>query len=402
MIEKIFTADPKLFNSGQANKILQSTLGANSLILMDGNRHQNQRRLLTPPFHGERMRAYGQLICDITQQVMSQWTLAQPFLVRSCMQDISLQVILRAVFGLNEGARFQQLKQLLRSMMNLFSSPWSSSFQFIRALQRDLGSWSVWGRFLRLRQQADDLIYAEIRQRRDDPSLFGEDILSLMMAARDETGQPMTDEELRDELMTLLVAGHETTATALSWALYWIHYLPEVHEKLMAELDALGSHPEPTAIARLPYLNAVCQETLRIYPVVLFTFSRIVQAPIQIMGYQFEPGISLSPCIYLTHQREDLYPDPKRFRPERFLERQFSAYEFVPFGGSNRRCIGMAFAQFEMKLVLATVVSHLQLALADPGPVKPVRRGLTVAPPANLSLIPICQRQAKSQVASRN
>lgn len=393
-IEEIFTADQELFKSGQVNKIAQPIFGANSLLLMDGNRHQQQRRLLTPPFHGERMRAYGQLICDITQQVMSQWTIAQPFNVRSSIQEISLQVILRAVFGLNEGARFQQLKQLLGSMISAFSSPWRSSFLFIRALQLDLGPWSVWGGFVRQRMLADELIYAEIRRRRDDPSLFGEDILSLMMAARDPLGQPMTDVELRDELMTLLVAGYDTTTTALTWALYWIHYLPQVHEKLLAELDSLGSKPEPTAIARLPYLSAVCSETLRIYPVALFAFSRIVQAPIQIMGYQFEPGTLLNPCIYLTHQREDLYSDPKRFRPERFLERQFSPYEFLPFGGGNRRCIGMALAQFEMKLVLATLLSHLQLALADLRQVKPVRRGGTIAPPADLRLILTHQRQS--------
>lgn len=393
-IEEIFTADQKLFNSAQANKILQPIFGANSLLSMDGNRHQQQRRLLTPPFHGERMRAYGQLICDITQQVMSQWTIAQPFNVRSSMQEISMQVILRAVFGLNEGARFQQLKQLLSSMMNAFSSPWRSSFLFIRALQRDLGPWSVWGGFVRQRLLVDELIYAEIRRRRDDPSLLSEDILSLMMTVRDQAGQPMTDVELRDELMTLLVAGYDTTTTALTWALYWIHYLPQVHEKLLTELDSLGCEPEPTAIARLPYLSAVCSETLRIYPVGLFAFTRIVQAPIQIMGYQFEPGTWLNPCIYLTHQREDSYPDPKSFRPERFLERQFSPYEFFPFGGGNRRCIGMALAQFEMKLVLATLLSHLQLALADLRQVKPVRRGGTIAPPGNLSLILNRHRQS--------
>ncbi|MBV9386150.1 MAG: cytochrome P450 [Chroococcidiopsidaceae cyanobacterium CP_BM_ER_R8_30] len=387
-IEEIFTADQKLFNSGHANKFIQPIFGANSLLLMDGNRHQQQRRLLTPPFHGERMRAYGQLICDITQQVMNQWTIAQPFNIRSSMQEISMQVILRAVFGLNEGARFQQLKQLLSSMMSAFSSPWRSSFLFIRQLQLDLGSWSVWGGFVRQRMLADELIYAEIHRRRDNPSLLGEDILSMMMLARDQAGQPMTDTELRDELMTLLVAGYDTTTTALTWALYWIHYLPQVHKKLLTELDSLGFEPEPTAIAKLPYLSAVCSETLRIYPVGLFTFSRIVQAPIQIMGHQFEAGTSLNPCIYLTHQREDLYPEPEHFRPERFLERQFSPYEFLPFGGGNRRCIGMALAQFEMKLVLATLLSHVQLALAEPRQINPVRRGGTIAPPGNLRLIP--------------
>ncbi|QLE53998.1 cytochrome P450 (plasmid) [Nostoc sp. C057] len=388
-IKEVFTAAPNLFYAGEANKYLpQTILGASSLVLIDGDYHQRQRRLLTPAFHGERMQAYGQLICDITKQVMSKWTIDKPFNVRSSMQDISLQVILKAVFGLDAGLRFQQLKQLLSSMMDVFSSSWSSSFLFIQTLQWDLGPWSVWGSFLRFCEQADELIYAEIRQRRNDPNLFGEDILSFMMTACDEEGQPMTDVELRDELITLLVAGHETTATALTWALYWIHYLPEVRESLLTELEVLRSNPEPTDVARLPYLNAVCSETLRIYPVTLFTFSRIVQAPVQIMGYQFEPGTMISPCIYLTHHREDLYPEPWCFRPERFLKRQFSPYEFLPFGGGNRRCLGMAFAQFEIKLVLATLLFHQKLRLVKFHRVKPVRRGLTIAPPGNLCLIP--------------
>lgn len=199
------------------------------------------------------------------------------------------------------------------------------------------------------------------------------------MSAVDEAGQPMTDEELRDELMTLLVAGHETTASALTWALYWIHHLPDVHDKLLYELNTLSDNADPSAISRLPYLTAVCQETLRIYPITLTTFVRVLKSPLELMGYEFEAGTALVPCVYLTHQREDLYPEPKRFKPERFLERQFSPYEYFPFGGGNRRCIGIALAQLEMKLVLATIVSRFQLALTDSRPVKPVRRGLTIA-----------------------
>ena len=229
-------------------------------------------------------------------------------------------------------------------------------------------------------KEIDDLIYAEISDRRAQADSSRTDILSLMMAARDQQGQPMTDVELRDELMTLLVAGHETTATSLAWALYWIHHLPEVREKLLQELDTLADHPDPTSIVRLPYLNAVCQETLRIYPVAMLALNRVVKSPLQIAGYQFEPGTLLIPCIYLTHHREDLYPQAKQFKPERFLERQFSPYEYLPFGGGNRACIGMAFAQFEMKLVLATVLSRWQLELADSKPVEPVRKGALLGP----------------------
>jgi cytochrome P450 len=201
-----------------------------------------------------------------------------------------------------------------------------------------------------------------------------------MLTARDESGEPMSDQELRDELMTLLFAGHETTATALAWALYWIHWLPEVGAKVVKELIELGPNPDPISISRLPYLNAVCQETLRIYPVGLFTFSRILKHPWQLMGYSFEPGAQFSICIYLLHHRPDLYPDPKQFRPERFLERQFSPYEYQTFGGGNRRCLGAAFALFEMKLVIASLLSHWKLKLETDRPIKPVRRGMTMAP----------------------
>lgn len=180
----------------------------------------------------------------------------------------------------------------------------------------------------------------------------------------------------------MLFAGHETTASALAWALYWIEQLPEVRDKLLRELKSLDNSEDPSAAARLPYLSAVCSETLRIYPIAMTAFGRILKSPLQLMGYQFEPGTELVPCIYLLHQRPDLFPEPKKFKPERFLERQFSPYEYLPFGGSNRRCIGMAFALFEMKLVLATILRRYQLALTNRRKVKPVRRGVTLAPPS--------------------
>jgi cytochrome P450 len=333
------------------------------------------------------MRSYGQLICDITEQVISQWTIDRPFSVRSSMQAIAMRTILSAVFGLHKGQRFEQLQQLLSTLLNSIGSPLNSSLIFFHSLQQDLGSWSPWGRFLRQKQQIDQLLYAEIQQRREQPDPSQTDILTLLMSAHDEAGQLMTDVELRDQLMTLLLAGHETTASALTWALYWVAQLPEVRDRLLKELDTLTPDSDPSAIARLPYLTAVCQETLRIYPIALISAPRIVKSPLQLMGYQFEPGTALIPCIYLTHHREDLYPQSKQFKPERFLERQFSAYEYLPFGGGNRYCIGSAFAQFEMKLVLAKIVSRFQLVLADSRPVKPVRRGFTLAPPSDMQMV---------------
>ncbi len=386
-LQTIFTADPEQLNSAEGNKLLKPLLGEHSLILLDGKSHQRQRQLLMPPFHGERMRAYGQLICAITEQVISQWLPGKPFAVRPAMQEISLRVILSAVFGLHSGPRFEQLRQLLSSMLEAFGSPLSSTFLFYEFLQRDLGTRSPWGRFLRQRQQIDQLLYAEIAERRSLADPDREDILALLLEARDEAGQPMSDVELHDELMTLLFAGHETTASSLAWALYWIGCLPEVRDKLQAELDSIDPDSDPSASARLPYLTAVCQETLRLHPIALNAFPRIVKKPMELMGYQLEPGTILIASIYLAHQRQDVYPDPKHFKPERFLERQFSPYEYLPFGGGNRRCIGLAFAQFEMKLVLATILSRLQLALVNHRPIKPVRRGFTLAPSNNLRMV---------------
>jgi cytochrome P450 len=387
-IQEIFTADSKLFKSGTANHITLPLVGSNSLLLLDGERHLQQRKLLMPPFHGERMKAYGQIIRNTTEKVINNWTPGKSLIAQSTMQEISLEVILHTVFGLSEGERYQQIQQLMINMFSLFSNPLNATFLFIKSLQKDLGAWSPWGGFLRQRQRLDELLYQEIRERKAQSEPLGEDILSLLISARDEAGGPMSDVELRDELMTILFAGHETTATALAWALYWIHYIPEVREKLLQELNSIDvENCDPAAISKLPYLNAVCCETLRIYPILFFTFPRLLQAPMELMGYNIPKGMILSICIYLVHHRPDIYPEPKRFKPERFLERQFSPYEYLPFGGGNRRCIGTAFAMFEMKLVVAKVLSRYSLELAENSPVLPVRRGLTMAPAGGVPLV---------------
>ncbi|SRR5579883_1424708 len=386
-IGQIFTTDPKQLDSGEAAGIKLPILGQQSLLALEGKPHQRQRKLLTPPLHGERMLAYGELIRDITKQVTDKWQVGEPFSVLPSMQAISFEVILKAVFGLDQGPRYEKLKELLIAQLNP-KRPIVAALMFLfPALQRDLGSWSPWGIFLRRKQQVDELIYAEIRERKEQPGSSRNDILSLMMSARDEVGEPMTDEELRDELITMLVAGHETTATALAWALYWIHHRPEVREKLLQELDSLGENPDPNIILRSPYLNAVCSETLLLYPVAMLALNRVVKSPLGMMGYQLDPGTLVVPCIYLTHHREDLYPQAKQFKPERFLERQFSPYEYLPFGGGNRRCIGMAFALFEMKMVLATVLSTWRMELADTKPLKPVRKGALLGPQQGVQMV---------------
>ncbi|MGD1704608.1 cytochrome P450 [Dapis sp. BLCC M229] len=385
-IQQIFTADPDTFGLNGSNGILQYFVGRNSLILQDGDRHQRQRKLLMPTFHGDRMRNYGDLIYNITSDVISQWQTDKPFPIRRSTQEISLKVILGAVFGLNQGQRYERLRLLMSDVLDSMSSPVSSIFLFFSSLRKDWGPWSPWGRFLRKRQELHELILAEIETAKKEAN-HTDDILSLLLEARDEEGHPMSDEEIKDELLTMLFAGHETTASALAWALYWIDKIPSVREKLRAELATLPDNSDKVAITKLPYLSAVCQETLRIYPIAMNAFPRVVQKPVEIMGYQLEPGMVAIVPIYLTHQREDIYPEPKQFKPERFLERQFSPYEYLPFGGGSRRCIGSAFALFEMKLVLATILSQYELKLVSNRAIKPVRRGLTMAPPGNMRMV---------------
>lgn len=387
-LQEILTNDRKKFAApGNVNEILQPLVGNYSIFMLEGDRHKKRRQLVMPSFHGERMRNYGELIRNITEKTISNLPQNQPFLARTAMQEISLQVILEAVFGLHEGERCQQLKSGLTAISDLFSSPLTSSFLFFPSLQKDLGAWSPWGKFVRDRAAIDKIIYTEIAERRSSPDPNRIDILSLLMSARDEQGNPMTDQELRDELMTMLLAGYETTATAMAWALYWTQQKPEVRNKILQELDTLGNSPDPMSIFRLPYLTAVCNEILRIHPVTMLTFPRVVREPVELLGHKLEPGTNIVGCMYLVHQREDLYPEPKQFKPERFLERQFSPYEFIPFGAGARRCIGDALASFEMKLVLATILSRYQLALADNQPEIPRRRGVTLAPSRGVKMV---------------
>jgi len=399
VLQQILTNDTKgLEAPGDTNLVFESLLGKRSVITISGAEHQRQRQLLLPPFHGERMRSYSEIISDISEKVISQYQIGQPFNIRSVAQAITLRVIMQAVFGLDEGPRAEKLQHFLGEMLEKGSSVLSVALLYFPALQRDFGPINFWGKQMRRQQNADKLIYEEIRERREQPDPSRTDILSLLMAARDEAGQPMTDEELRDELMTLLVAGHETTATAIAWAFYWIHKIPSIRQKLLQELDSLGDNPDPSAIFQLPYLNAVCSETLRIYPVAMLTFPRVVRTPLSLGGYELEPGTTVMGSIYLTHQREDLYPEPKQFKPERFLERQFSPYEYLPFGGGARRCIGLAFAQLEMKLALAKILSSRELELVDNGEVRPKRRGLVTGPDHPINMVVTSQRQLNSPI----
>lgn len=389
-INQIFMGEPKQFSPFHEifKNYAKSLFGEHSLMIMEGQSYRRQRQLLMPPFHGERMQAYGAQICSLTEGLMSRLAQNKPFKAHDAMLDISLEVIVQVVFGLLSGERCYKLKQLLNAWLHNVTSLAGAILVLLPFLQKDLGVLTPWRDFQNLTKELKELLYAEIRERREQNDPSGTDILTLLLSAKDSENIGMTDEELYDELLTLLAAGYETTATAMTWMLYWVHSHPEVHNKLLEELDTLDDFPDPMAISRLPYLTAVCSETLRIYPVGSLSFPHLVREPIELMGYPLVPGTTVVACTYLTHHRQDLYPEPDRFKPERFLERQFSPYEYFPFGGGIRRCVGAALAQLEMKLVLATILLRYQLALSDNHIVRPQNRlGVLLAPSGGVKMV---------------
>ncbi len=400
-VKQVFTSPDIVEHSGisSTERSLTSYLfGSNSLVVLDGDRHRQTRKLLMPPFHGDRLNEYSQLIDKITDRVTNNWKIDRPMVVRPIMADISLQVVLQGVFGLNRGKRYDRLKGLISSLLDTLGSPAFNAVIFFAFLRQDWLPFSPWKRFVAIKEEVKQIIYEEIGDRRQELANSSRtDILSLLISAKDENGEGMSDEELHDHLMTLLVVGYETTVTGLCWAVYWIASLPEVRQKLVAELNTIDSK-DLDRVAKLPYLNAVCKESLRLYPVALGASARTLKYPTNIMGYDLPAGAALMPSIYLVHHREDLYPQSKRFIPERFLEREYSPYEYFPFGGGNRRCIGSALAMLEMKLVIANLFAKFELNLSSTEPVKPVRRGETMAPSANLEIVVTGLKEQKKPV----
>ena len=384
-VDEIYTAPSQMFNVAETYDILRPLVGSKSLMAMDGKPHERQRSLVIPSLHGGRMRSYGKLICDITNQMMQQWQPGEVINLTSWTDRISMNVMFQVVFGSDEGDNLAKLRQKVSEILDYFSSPLVILHLLTPSLRKDLGAWSPWGRFLRLLKQVDELLYAEIAQRRQQPQPDGTDVLSLLMKARDEQGEAMSDQELRDEVMTVL-SGKGVAATAIIFALYALLKHPQVCQRLREELDSFSDPSDFYAISKLPYLTAISQETLRLYPLSVVAM-RVATSPFQIMGYEFPAGTHLYANIHSVHHRQDLFPNPHKFKPERFLEKQFTSYEYSPFGGGHRRCIGYAFTPFQMKLVLATVVSRYQLKLTDNRPFNLVRHAAGVAPDKDIKMM---------------
>jgi unspecific monooxygenase len=385
MLQYIFTHDRKeLTAPGDGIAVLQPLVGNRSVIMLEGEKHRKRHQLLMPPFHGDRLGVYGRLIARLTQEEIQHYPQNKPFKAHQLTQQLSLQVIMQAVFGLEEGQAYQRTKGLLTYVFDFFNSPVNSTYLYFDFLRKNIGPWK---KFIRARNELDTILYEEIASRQANPTPEREDILSLLMAAKDENGEGLTAQELRDELITVILAGLEATSTVMAWALYWILGNEQIRQNVMDELHTLGENPPPETIVRLPYLTAVVQETMRIHPPVVFTFARMASEELELNGWKIPKYSRVAGCIYLLHYREELYPEPTVFRPERFMERKFSAYEFMPFGAGARRCIGAALAQFEIKVAVATLLLHHELERADNHPEKPLRSGVFLSPGRGVPII---------------
>ena len=365
-VKQVFTGDPAVYHAGEANTVLLPLLGDHSVLLLDDEPHMEQRKLMLPPFHGRRMERYRELMEEIAEAEVARWPASEPLRLWPRMQAVTLEVIMRAVFGVAEGARLDEVRTVLRALLADATAPTSMALIALLGPERFRHLPMV----RRAIAPADAVLFEEIRRRRSEPGLDErEDVLSLLLQARHEDGRPMSDQELRDELMTLLVAGHETTATALSWAM----------ERLTRHPDKLERLREEVLAGEEDYLDAVVKETLRLRPVIPIVVRKLTQA-VELGGFQLPAGIRVAPCIHLVHRREDVYPEPRAFRPERFLERPAGTYTWIPFGGGVRRCLGASFASFEMKRVLAAIVARLDVRAADAAPERVRRRAITLTP----------------------
>jgi len=369
------------------NVVLEPILGSQSLLLQEGAEHLARRKLMLPSFHGERMRSYESVLDEIVSDEIDSWPLDAEFPIHSRMQAVTLEAILRIVFGVADGPRLERLRGMLATVLTETASPRT---QLIALASRRFRGGNAFARFESQLREVDDLLYAEIAEHRSKPELADrDDILSMLMLAEFEDGGTMSDKELRDQLMTLLLAGHETTATALAWT-----------------FDLLLRHPEPLQRLRDSlengedeYLRATISESLRLRPVLPLAGRRLAEE-LSVDGLTLPVGTDVTPAIWLTHTRADLYPEPFAFRPERFLGDGPESYAWIPFGGGIRRCIGASFAEFEMRIVLREVLTRCDLHKASPLPEKTGRRNITLSPKAGTPVVVTARRPAREPLVA--
>ena len=346
-VKRVFTTDHAALGVGVANSILGPLLGPRSVMLLEEPEHVRRRKLMLPPFHGERMQGYGEMMNDITRREVRGWPIGKPFELWPRMQEITLEAIVRVVFGPVETERLQLLRFRLRKLTNWMNDPRRLTLLAAAGPSRFAGN----GDYRTMMGPVEDSVLEEVRRRQLDPDCTDRtDIASMLAQARYEDGAPMSEQDLRDELVTLLTDG--PTSSLLSWAFERILRHPSKLARLRAELDA----GEDNA-----YLEAVVKETMRLCPAAPIVVRKLL-APMELGGYTLPAGTTVAPCVHLVHRNEDLYPQPLAFRPERFLETPAGTYTWIPFGGGVRRCLAAPYAQLLMRQVIATVIREVDLA----------------------------------------
>ena len=376
-IKQVFQAPPEVLHPGEGARILEPIIGPNSVILLDEKPHLNQRKLMLPAFHGDAMQGLAELMGELTEREISSWPQDRPLALHPRLQQLTLEIVLRAVFGLEQGAQLDRLRELLTQLLEFAENPIS----LLPFAQRALAGRGPMGRLERLREETDRLIFELIDERRREDA-HGPDVLTLLLGAEHDDGSPMSPSELRDELVTALVAGHETTASQLAWGFELLARHPQAAARLARELDE-----DPDS----PYLTATIHEIMRCRPVLMNAEPRLVKQPVEIGGVSYPPGVVLIANAYLVHHDPDIYPQPYAFRPERFLESEGGkapgTYTWLPFGGGRRRCLGASFAMLEMKIVLRQVLArNLVLPVGD-RPERARRRSITISPSRGCEVI---------------
>jgi cytochrome P450 len=386
-VRDVFRGDPHVLHSGEGNEFMSVTVGPNSVLVLDEELHARQRRVLFPPLKGTRMRSYFAAMQTATLETIRVWPRNQPIRMDVSMQQITLRVIAQAVLGFAPGPELTEFERLVQAMLATTRS--RLALVYFKTMPLKLFQKIPGFPYFRQLRELDRAFYALIeRRRRIGPESRGDNVLADLLTATHDDGSPLTDGEIRDALITLLIAGFETTALALAWTIERIVAHPHVVDRIKDELDRVtgGSLPGPEQLAQMDYLDAAIREGLRTRMIVPFVV-RKTKAPFEAAGRWYPPGVLLCPCNYLVHLRPDLYPEPHEFRPERFLERTYAAHEWFPFGGGNRMCLGMALALYEMKAVLSTLFSQVRLSRPPGAKTKPIRRGIVMTPSDGVKMV---------------
>jgi cytochrome P450 len=378
-VREVFRGDGRVLHSGEGNEFLIPSVGKHSVLVLDEEPHARQRRVLLPPLKGERMRSFFDAMQSATLDEVRSWEVGRTLGMVAPMQQITLRVILQAVLGLRPGAELDDFASKVGGVLELGRGRYG--LIFVKILPLGLLQRTRWLPFHRRMHELDQALFVLLEQRRQLPAeARGDNVLAELLAAAHEDGTPLSREEIRDALVTVIFAGHDTTALALAWALEQILPRADVVERLTAELKSkTGGRPRADQLAQLEYLDAAIRESMRVRTILPFVV-RLTKAAFTAGGREYPPGVVLCPCNHLVHRREDLYPEPLTFRPDRFLERHYAAHEWFPFGGGGRTCLGMAFALYEMKVVLGTLFASVRLSRPAGGRSSPVRRGIALAP----------------------